>query len=119
MTSAEVWRLIVQLVIALSSGVLLATLTRGWARRDKGVQDEVALKAEQMRSESGYRDELREENTELRRELKQARRECLEEQSQKDIELDALRRLIRVWEQHAVRQNWTLPEDPHDKHGAA
>lgn len=97
LTSAEFWRLAVAPLIALLAGVTLANLTRRWARRDKAVQDEVALKAEQMKSERGYRDELRAENKDLR-----------EENRQLHGKLDNAIETIRVQGERIIRLELTL-----------
>lgn len=115
MTVAETWRLVLQLVIALSSGLLLATLTRRWTKSDKSVEEQLSYKAAQMQSEAGYRDELREENRLLREELRVEREHCEERHDRLEREAFAQERYILVLEEALKREGKSLPVKPESK----
>lgn len=114
-TSAEIWRLIVQVALALSSGVLLATLTRRWTKSDKSVEEQLSFKAAQMQSEAGYRDELREENKGLREELRAERENCDEKHDQLERINRAHELYILVLEEALKREGKPLPVKPESR----
>ena len=114
MTAAEVWRLILQAALALSSGVLLATLARRFTKSDKSVEEQLAFKSAQMQSEAGFRDELRQalrdemdgrradrkeyeaRIEELEELINHERERCEERHEKKDIYIERLEQALRV-----------------------
>jgi chromosome segregation ATPase len=85
------------------------------------MEQDKAERVARLEAERAEYQEDRERREEYRAEIRSLRDElddCAARRRKAEDEVDGLRRIIRVWEQHARRQGWELPEDPKDMRSA-